>query len=98
MKAAPAFRVQPVSQAHDRRSFSCGVEPLDQYLRTQAGQDMRKGVAAVFVLCNEAGLIGGYYTLSSHAVKLGSLPAETAKRLPRYPVVPATCRDDWLST
>ena len=31
-----------------------------------------------------------YYTLSSMAVKLAELPAETTRRLPRYPLVPAT--------
>ena len=35
-------------------------------------------------------MIGGYYTLSSTTVQLGELPANTAKRLPRYPLIPAT--------
>jgi GNAT superfamily N-acetyltransferase len=35
------------------------------------------------------GSIGGYYTLSSTAVRLHDLPEELARRLPRYPLVPA---------
>jgi len=34
--------------------------------------------------------IGGYYTLSSTAVDLTELPAELVRKLPRYPLVPAT--------
>jgi GNAT superfamily N-acetyltransferase len=73
-----------------RSSFTSGVEPLDRYFRTQAGQDARKNMAAPFVLVLPDGAIGGYYTLSSTAVKLTELPAETTRRLPRYPLVPAT--------
>src|SRR5690606_10591831 len=32
----------------------------------------------------------GYYTLSSTAVNVGEWPPETIRRLPRYPLVPAT--------
>jgi len=47
-------------------------------------------MAAPFVLVLPDGAIGGYYTLSATAVKLTDLPGQTARRLPRYPLVPAT--------
>jgi len=47
-------------------------------------------MAAPFVLVLPDGTIAGYYTLSSTAVKLPELPAGVARRLPRYPLVPAT--------
>ncbi len=81
--------VEALGSRHDRGSFNSGVEPLDRYFKTQAGQDARKNIAAPFVLVLPDGAIGGYYTLSSTAVKLTDLPAETIKRLPRYPLVPA---------
>lgn len=84
------MRVEALGPQHDRNSFSSGVEPLDRYFRTQAGQDARKNIAAPFVLLLPDGVIGGYYTLSSTAARLGELPVELTKRLPRYPVVPAT--------
>jgi hypothetical protein len=34
--------------------------------------------------------IAGYYTLSSRSVQLRELPEQTARMLPRYPLVPAT--------
>ena len=85
-----SLRVEALGPHHDRSSFASGVEVLDRYLRTQAGQDARKNMAAPFVLVLANGAIGGYYTLSSTAVKLAELPAETTRRLPRYPLVPAT--------
>jgi GNAT superfamily N-acetyltransferase len=50
----------------------------------------RKNMAAPFVLVLPNGAIGGYYTLSATALKLGELPDHVARRLPRYPLVPAT--------
>jgi ribosomal protein S18 acetylase RimI-like enzyme len=47
-------------------------------------------VAAPFVLVLPGNAIGGYYTLSATAVKLTDFPDQTARRLPRYPLVPAT--------
>jgi GNAT superfamily N-acetyltransferase len=64
--------------------------PLDRYLRTQAGQDARKHIAAPFVLVLPDGAIAGFYTLSATSVNLAALPAETTRKLPRYPIVPAT--------
>jgi GNAT superfamily N-acetyltransferase len=83
-------RVEALGSHHDRNSFSSGAEALDRYFRTQAGQEARKNIAAPFVLVLPDGAVGGYYTLSSTAVKLNELPANVARRLPRYPLVPAT--------
>lgn len=47
-------------------------------------------MAAPFVLVVSDGAVGGYYTLSATAVKLADLPDQTVRRLPRYPLVPAT--------
>ena len=71
-------------------AFSCGVPALDQYLQKQARQDAKKRVAAVFVLTPDGRTIAGYYTLSQYSVDLDAIPEEIAKRLPKYPSVPAT--------
>jgi GNAT superfamily N-acetyltransferase len=84
------LRIEPLASSHDRSGFESGVEPLDRYLRTQASQDARKNMAAPFVLLLADGTIAGYYTLSSTSVQLAELPAQTVRKLPRYPLVPAT--------
>jgi len=84
------FRVEPLGSRHDRENFSCGAEALDRYLQRQASQDVRRRVAVVFVATADGRTIAGYYTLSQYSVELDQLPPETAKRLPKYPRVPAT--------
>jgi GNAT superfamily N-acetyltransferase len=73
-------------------AFSCGNEALDRYIKQQASQDARRHVAAPFVAVVKEGdsAILGYYTLSAFAVELGALPENTARKLPHYPLVPAT--------
>jgi GNAT superfamily N-acetyltransferase len=84
------LRVEALGTHHDRNSFVSGVEALDRYFRSQAGQDARKNMAAPFVLMLPDGAIGGYYTLSATGVKLNEFPADITRKLPRYPLVPAT--------
>jgi hypothetical protein len=86
----PAFRIAPLGLNHDRAAFSCGVNLLDLYLRKQTGQDFKKHAAVPFVLTPDGSTIAGYYTLSQYAVQLDNVPAEVAKKLPRYPLVPTT--------
>ncbi|EJW10835.1 Acetyltransferase [Rhodovulum sp. PH10] len=65
------------------------MDALDRYLATQASQDVKRRVSNCFVALDDAGLIAGYYTLAASSVLLTEMPPETAKRLPRYPLVPA---------
>ncbi len=84
------FRVERLSDAHDRSLFSCGNAALDRYFREQAGQDLRRHLSAVFVLVDDArDVVAGYYTLSACQIEPTSLPTDVAKRMPRRPV-PAT--------
>ena len=85
-----APRVEGLVARHDRARFESGAEPLDRYLRQQAGQDARRNLAASFVLALSDGSVVGYYTLSAASLPLGELPENIAKRLPRYPLIPAT--------
>ena len=85
------FICAPLASHHDRRNFHCGVPELDDYLQHRASQDIRRRVAAVFVLSplEQPSRIAGYYTLSAASVLLADLPNDLAKKLPRYPHVPA---------
>jgi GNAT superfamily N-acetyltransferase len=87
----PDFRVEPFAKSqHDREGFTCSINALEYYLHNQANQDAKKGVAAVFVLTPDGRTIAGYYTLSQFSIRLHDIPPETARRLTRYPEVPAT--------
>jgi predicted GNAT family N-acyltransferase len=82
--------IEPLGVRHDRAAFSCGVAALDRHLKTQAGQDMKKNLAAVYVAAPDGKTIAGYYTLSAYSVRLDSIPEEIAKKLTKMPEVPST--------
>lgn len=83
------YVIERLDKIHDKNSFFCGVEALDQYLKTQASQAIKKNVAITYVLTQQ-GLkkILGFYTISSIGIFPGELPDDLTKKLPRYPVLP----------
>jgi len=86
------LRIALLAEAHDRSGFSCGVESLDRYLQTQAGQDVRRKANAVFILSavSQPTQVWGYYTLCAMAISHGDVPEAARKHVPRYPLVSAT--------
>jgi GNAT superfamily N-acetyltransferase len=87
---AVAPRIEPLSAGLDRTGFACGNKALDRYFQTQITQDARRRLASPFVMIMPDGGLGGFYTLSSAALRLADLPQDVTRRLPRYPLVPAT--------
>jgi len=86
-KTIPAeYRIEPLAARHDRSAFRCGVAELDTYLQRQAGQDMKRKLAAVFVLITDGKSIAGDYTLSAHSILAAELPLPLAQKLPRFPL------------
>ena len=50
------FHIEPLGKHQDRAAFACGNDELDRYFHSHASQDVRKRVAAAFVLVsNEDG-------------------------------------------
>ncbi|MGU4699038.1 GNAT family N-acetyltransferase [Burkholderia cepacia] len=80
--------VAALGAAHDRSRFGCGTPTLDRYLREQVTQDVRRRIAACFVML-DGDVVVGYYTLSAASVALVDLPHDVARKLPRYPAIPA---------
>lgn len=75
---------------HGRAAFSSGNDRIDSYFRQTVSQDVKRGYAACFVLLEKSSeRVAGFYTLSSHSVPLTEVPAEVARKLPRYPSIPA---------
>src|SRR5579871_2885129 len=91
-RASADLRIAVLNDVHDRTGFTCGVESLDRYFKSQAGQDVRRKVNAVFVLSSEAEpkRVLGYYTLCAMAISQGEVPMAARKHVPRYPHVSCT--------
>lgn len=82
-----AFDFVTLTPEHDRSAFACGESALDDYLRHQASQDLRRRIARIFVAIEHGrGALAGYYTLSAASFSRERLPEALAKRLPHYPV------------
>lgn len=83
--------ISPLMKRHNRGVFSCGKDPLDTYLHQQANQDIKRGLAAVFILEGENDTnIAGFYALSSLGIDAGDLTELVAKGLPKKRPVPCT--------
>lgn len=79
------YTIEPLGD-HNRAAFSCGNSSLDQYIREQASQDVKRGLASVFVITakDDPKRVLAYYTLSSRELKLERLPSEIARKAGKY--------------
>jgi GNAT superfamily N-acetyltransferase len=84
---ATPWRIERLSDAHDRSGFSCGQPLLDDFLKKLAGQYDRRDFARTFVAVQPPdATVQGYYTLSGGSLDLSVLPEAVRKKLPRHPV------------
>jgi ribosomal protein S18 acetylase RimI-like enzyme len=84
------FTIEPLTKAHKRADFTCVNDRIDNYFREAVSQDVKRQYATCFVAREIATTrVAGFYTLSSSNVPLNEVPEPLAKKLPRYPTVPA---------
>lgn len=79
---------------HFRNDFECGHEILDDYLKKQVNQDVKKKLAVCFVISefqNHQERVKGYYTLSNTGLSRELIPDIYQKKFPKsYKSIPAT--------
>lgn len=86
-----SYSIEALQKHHKKEAFRSDVHALDAYLHRQASQDMRKHVGAIFVLIdNNTSTVVGYYSLSAIGIEAKELPETIIKKLPKYPILPAT--------
>jgi predicted GNAT family N-acyltransferase len=87
------YLIKPLEAGHNRSTFSCGKELLDNYIIKQAKQDMKRRLSVVFAMTvndNNKKVIG-YYTLTNDAVDKEIAPEDIANKLPSsYKNLPVT--------
>jgi GNAT superfamily N-acetyltransferase len=76
---------------HDRKSFDCGVNELNIFLKQHANQNQSKNlsktyVAIVAISADDHKKIYGYYTLSAGHIECDQLPDNIKSKLPKYPI------------
>ena len=81
----------PLNSDHNRSDFSCGNEMLDNYIKKQASQDMKRKLAVVFIIADKENNIVGYYTLSNDNIPQTEVPENIRKKMPAsYSKLPTT--------
>jgi len=81
----PLAAPEPIDRRHDLSQFLCGKPSLDNWLRTRALSNHRKGFTAVVVI-HENGRVVGYYGLAPTAVVPAALPRPLRTGQPPDPV------------
>jgi GNAT superfamily N-acetyltransferase len=84
--------IELLNKKHNRNNFDCGNELLNNYLKYQANQDIKRKLSVCYVLSHPTEFnVKGYYTLSNNNINLDSLPEYISKKLPKsYNKIPTT--------
>ena len=77
---------------HDRGSFDCGENELNDFIQTKASKHMLAGISKTFVLPTDSHLPNGkrsicaFYSVTPSSIARENLPRPLAKKLPHYPI------------
>lgn len=85
MNSFPQVSIEVLASTHDRRTFSCGVEALDEYLRRFARQHADANVSRTYVAV-AGSTVRGFYSLAMSGIRKENLPAKHLNRFPNFPL------------
>lgn len=79
---------EPIGKKHDRESFDCGDEALNEYLRYYARQSHERGGAKTFLAIDDADnrAILGFYSLSPASLDYARTPEIIRRGMGRHEV------------
>ena len=86
------MEIVSLQKEHNLESFNSNNLLLDEYIKKQASQDVKRDLSASYVLQDYKGKVLAYYTLSSNSIPREGLPEELLKKLrlpPSYQNLPA---------
>ena len=86
IQSAKYSPTRPLKKSDGRKSFDCGVEPLNLYVSQYALQNQKKEASRTYVAFNGDDRIVGYYTLVYGGVTASEVPPEIVAGLGNYPV------------
>lgn len=83
MSNAGGFAIEPLTSAHKRSGFDCGVEELNRFLKEYAFQNQKKHLVRTYVGLHDSEIIG-YYSLAFGEVKQDLAPQELTRGMGKY--------------
>ena len=72
-----------LNKSHNRDEFNCGKKSLDNYIKQQVGQDIKKKLSVCFVLSDDLNIVKGYYTLSNSSIPKDDIPSAYKRKIPK---------------
>jgi GNAT superfamily N-acetyltransferase len=78
------IRIEPFdSGRHERESFSCGVDRLDNFFRITASKYVKDDNGKIYVAVEEnTGRVVGFHAINPHAIDVSEFDEKTRKRFP----------------
>lgn len=87
----PALFVMKFQRAlHDRSAFSCGFQPIDNFLKSSITDQIKNNLVTVWVAVEnntDKSPVKGFYALNAHSISSNDLPELTGKS--RRETIPA---------
>ncbi len=79
--------VERLTKSHDRTSFDCGVEELNDFLKTKARKHADQNVSVTWVAVERReSKILGFITATLGTISFDEAPTTVTKGLPKYPL------------
>lgn len=80
------WEVEKLRAEHERESFDCGKELLNNFLKRLAGQYRKKNLGQTYVMATPEHRVVGYYTISTSRVDFDNVPSELRRQYPPIPI------------
>jgi GNAT superfamily N-acetyltransferase len=86
--SVPDWHEEPISKAHDRKSFDCGDATMNDFFKRYARQSHESGAAKTFLAIDssEKRSILGFYSLAPGAIVYADTPEAIRRGLARHEV------------
>ena len=72
----------PLAQHHNLDDFSCGVAPLDRWLKTKARRNETARASRTYVVCTDSNNVIGYYALATGSISPDQAPRKVKRNMP----------------
>lgn len=80
------YIVEPLSSAHNRDNFDCGVDDLNRFIKQFASQNQKKKLTRTYVCIRPDKSVVGYYSLAFGSVHQEGAPEFMTRGIGKYQI------------
>lgn len=86
MTKATKYSVEPLSSAHSKDNFDCGVDDLNRFIKQFASQNQKKKLTRTYVCLKDGKTIVGCYSLAFGSVHQDGAPEFMTRGIGKYQI------------